>query len=197
MYLYRVIDKKRYLNGNYDNISGKIGVNTFDYKDGEEYIHFFILPEAAEIYQGLRFVNINSDSVITRWDIPYVLLKDSFGVGIYRWYSPFCKHPFLEVRLNKNVLKREMVVDVSDVVLDEWRDEIIYNRYLNSVRVIDMEGECLEYPLFIDFKDNVRYQVERNPVINPKFNFLNYFPLEDLQKEGLKNDYENKNIAKR
>lgn len=49
MKLYRVIQAENNIKNNDCN-----GVNTFKYSKNEEYIHFFLLPEHAEIYQKLR-----------------------------------------------------------------------------------------------------------------------------------------------
>ena len=50
MKLYRVIQSD-------DDIKNEdfSGVNTFEYTENEEYLHFFVLPEHAEIYKQLKY----------------------------------------------------------------------------------------------------------------------------------------------
>ena len=50
----------------------------------------------------------------------------------------------------------------------------------------------MEHPLYFDCNESFIDQLELHPRLNPKFNFLNYFPVEDLVKEGLSNDYDAK-----
>lgn len=190
MYLYRVIEKERFLSGKLDNKEreNKV-VNTFDY-DGEEYIHFFVMPEDAGLYQEYEFSKEKKKSFITRWNIPYSVIKDNFGVGLYRYYSNYID-PILEVRINKKELKNGMIEECSKVLYDGWENEAIHNRYLRCLG-LDISYVHMEHPLSFDCDGDWYDQLENNPTINPNFNFLNYFPVEDLEKEGLSNDYEKK-----
>ena len=193
MYLYRVIEKERFLNGKIDNEKSETGiVNTFEYDD-EEYIHFFVMPEDAELYQEYVFSDKKKDSFITRWNIPYSLIKDNFGVGLYMYYSNY-NDPLLEVRINKKDLKRSMLEECSKVMHDDWNNQAIHNRYLKCLG-LELSKVHMEHPLYINFDEDWFDQLEQHPRLNPKFNFLNYFPVEDLEIEGLSNDYTKKDDA--
>ena len=183
MYLYRVVEKDKYVQGKV--INGYFeGVNTFAYNNIQDYLHFFVLPESAEIYQQLKYKNANKESVVLKCDIPYSFLKDNFGVGMYSWYKLKAKSPFLEVRLNKFDFENSMVIEVADKVKEEWKNEAIYNRYLN--KVIYGSSVNRDNPISITFDSNFSiHKVE----LKPTFNFLNYFPLDQLKKENLENDY--------
>lgn len=190
MLVYRVIEKDKYEEGKITNSTWS-GYNTFNYDNGEEYIHFFLLPESASIFQKLRYMNCKIDSIATKWDIPYKLLKDNFGAGMYRYYDSKILHPFLEVRVKKSDLKKEMMVD-SNETFDEWFNEEIHNRYLESV--VNAGKNYLRIKNFqellsFDYNKNIEDQLTKNPKLNPKFNFLNYFPKSELDKEGLESDY--------
>lgn len=182
MFLYRVIEKERYIKGKIANNVWE-GMNTFNYYNNEEYLHFFLLPELADIYQLLKYRNNNKDSVVIKCDIPYFLIKDNFGVGMYRWYDPKVRSPFLEVRLNKNVFDNNMIIEVSDKVEDSWKNKAIYSRYLN--KLINSRNELHDMPVKILLEDEIVADVQ----LNKEFNFLNYIPLEQLKKENLENDY--------
>ena len=190
MYLYRVIDHDRFLNGQIDNekSENKI-VSTFEYDD-EEYIHFFILPEDATMYQKDVFSGKNKASFVTRWDIPYSVIKDSFGIGLYTYYSSYLD-PVLEVRVKRNELKRDMLKECSKEIHEGWKNKTIHDRYLRCLG-LELSRTYIENPLYLDYDGDWYEQFEVNPRLNPKFNFLNYFPVEDLKEEGLSNDYSGK-----
>ena len=190
MYLYRVIDQERFLNGQIDNEKNenKI-VSTFEY-DGEEYIHFFILPEDAEMYQKHVYADKKKQSFITKWDIPYSVIKDNFGIGLYTYYSSYLD-PVLEVCLNRNELKRDMLKECSKEMYEGWKNKTIRDRYMKCLG-LELSKTYIENPLYLDYDEDWYEQFEVNPRLNPKFNFLNYFPVEDLEKEGLSNDYSSK-----
>jgi len=190
MLVYRVIEKDKYESGSLTN-SNWSGVNTFNY-DKEEYLHFFLLPESASIFQKLRYTNCKIDSIATKWDIPYELIKDNFGAGMYKYYDSIALSPFLEVKVKKNNLKKEMLVECSET-FDEWFDEEIYSRYMESVveagknfyRIKNFQEVVL-----VDYnKGSIIEQISQKPKLNPQFNFLNYFPKSELDKEGLESDY--------
>lgn len=169
MKLYRVIEEGITDFLNTDSIKG---VNTFHYDNDDQYIHFFVLPENAEIYQKLKYENINKKSIVLQCDLPLSLIKDNLGAGMYQWYFLGKRHPFLEVKIKKEDFKDDYIIDSSDKVKDEWKNKEIYNRYLihgiNNLEPITIKS-------FIPF----------NVEINPKFNFLHYFPKEDLEKEKI------------
>ena len=191
MYLYRVIEKESFLEGKLTNKKrDEERINTFNY-NGEEYVHFFVLPECAEIYQKLAYTNNGLESFITKWNIPYSLIKEGFGVGLYRYYSPKHRDPFLEVYISKNKLKRSMLEECSKEMYDGWKNNAIYNRYLECLG-LELSSKKMEHPLYFDCNESFIDQLELHPRLNPKFNFLNYFPVEDLVKEGLSNDYDAK-----
>ena len=181
MYLYRVMKRDRYLEGNITNEENK-GLNSFVYDEGEEYVHFFILPEFAESYQQKKYNIETNESVVLKCDVPYSIIKDNFGIGMYDWYSHF-PDPIAEVRLNKNEFNSNMVVDVYDSVPKNIKNKKIFDRYIKTAI------EDLYSPLYIDPNEDLFVQLEKKPIVNPEFNFLNYFSNEELEKENLTNDY--------
>ena len=184
MYIYRVIEKERFLDG---KITNKVwyGVNTFEYDQTEEYLHFFILPEHAEIFQTLKYKNNHVDSYVLQCEVPYSLIKDKFGIGMYKWYNARVKTPFLEVRIKKSDFTKQMVVGISPEVQDTWTNDAIYSRYLN--RIVNDSNPNKEFPVILKLNKNGLIE---NAKINPEFNFLNYFPLEQIKEENLTNDYD-------
>lgn len=183
MFLYRVIEKEKYINGNIVNTVWE-GANTFKYVSNQEYIHFFLLPESAQIYQLLKYKNRNIESVVIKCDVPYAVIENNFGVGMYRWYDPKIRSPFLEVRLNTEEFDKSMIIEVSDNVEEGWKNKTIYSRYLN--KIINRKNIHRDIPSSVTLND---YGEIEKVELNNGFNFLNYFPLEQLNKENLKNDY--------
>lgn len=183
MFLYRVIEKEKYINGKFIN---KVwdGVNTFNYDNNEEYLHFFLLPESAEIYQRLKYTNNDIESVVIKCDIPYSMIKNNFGVGMYRWYYPRTRSSFLEVRLNKKDFDNSMVIEVSDNVEECWKNKAIYSRYIN--KIINTRNINRDRPVKITLDNNGAIEKVE---LNEEFNFLNYVPLDQLGMENLENDY--------
>lgn len=188
MFLYRVVSKDTFLSrGTNDSFTG---INTFKYEDGEEYMHFFIIPELANVYQLLKYDNENEESIVLKCDLPYSLIKDNFGAGIYKYFNLRKRDPFIEVRIKKADFDKSMIVEMSDKVKEEWKNKAIYSRYMS--RIIKGNDECV-----VEYNDDFStYGAEKydHPSLNSNFNFLNYFPLKELEKEGLKNDYDNDDI---
>lgn len=179
MKLYRVVQSDNKIKN--DDFHG---INTFEYAENEEYLHFFVLPEHAEIYKQLKFTNNSIPSLIYQVDIPYEIIKDCFGAGMYTYYQPRIKHAFLEVRIKKQDFDKKYILSKSENIKPEWTNDEIYERYL--------------YHCVWDFNITEAYKnVEKCPVvnilsceslkvkINKDFNFLHYFPKNDLAKENI------------
>ena len=181
MYIYRVVDEYKYMSSNYLN-DGEHGVNSFEYEEGEEYVHFFVLPESAEIYQQDIEKNVGINTLILKCEVPYDLLKDNFGIGMYEWYGTV-KDPVLEVRLKKSDFNNDMIVGISHQMQPHWKNKKIYARYLENV------VDPVKHPLNVDSNKDVMSQMSSKPIVDPRFNFLNYFPNDQLQREGLRNSY--------
>ena len=178
MEIYRVVDKKNYLNGRISNGNiNKSVVNTFEYDD-EEYLHFFVLPEHAEIYQKRVYDSRGLDSLILKCDVPFSMLKDNFGAGMYKYYKKISVTPFLEVRLKAKDFDNKQVIGVAHEVPFFWKDEKIYNKYLNDV----VEGRGEESLLDIDLSKDIIEQIEVNPKLNKNFNFFEYFPRKEFNE---------------
>ena len=128
-------------------------------------------------------------TMILQCEVPYADLKDNFGVGMYAWYSTL-KEPVLEARLKKEMFDRSMIKGIAHRIPDVWVNGKIYNRYLKNVI------NNLEYPILIDPSKNVIDELEKKPVLNPEFDFLNYFPDSQLKEEGLINSYSGYNDNK-
>ena len=179
MKLYRVIQS----DNNIKNEDFK-GVNTFNYAENEEYLHFFILPEHAEIYKQLKYTNNSRQSWIYQVDIPYEVIKDCFGAGMYTYYHPKIKNAYLEVRIRKQDFDKKYIVDKAESVKPEWKNDEIFERYLyNCVWGI---GETKEYKYVEKCRPVIILSHESLQVkINKDFNFLHYFPKQDLIKENI------------
>ena len=162
----------------------------------EDYIHFFVLPESAQAYQSFKYSNKKIKSLIMQCDIPYELLKDNFGFGMYTRLEPESeysfvgnrgmlmmildtrvRYPFIEVRLNKGQFDNSMISDVSDTVKPEWLNPRIYNRYLKDV--VKRKHDVVS-PLYCCKNHHNPSRVKANE----DFKFLHYFPKSELNKEG-------------
>lgn len=175
MNIYRIVDKENYLNGIITN--EKVvdhNINTFEY-DGEEYIHFFVLPEHADIYQKSIYDRIGIYSLVLQCDVPYSLLKDNCGVGMYNYYNYESLIPFLEVRLNVNDFDNKFVIGVAHEVPDFWKNKTVYNRYLNNVVMGKGQGCVLDIDLYVDGMCK-----DVKPEVNENFNFFEYFEKKDI-----------------
>lgn len=166
MILYRVI-----LNAN--NISNpKInGLNSFNYQDNIEYLHFYILPENAEIIQLDKYYQ-GISTYILKCDIPYEIIKDNFGVGLYTWYYRFKKVPFLEVRIKKEDFIPNFIIDKSGYINALWKNHFIFERYLIN---------CIYNQTVFTYIDKSHSTLK----LRKDFNFLHYFSRDDLKKAGL------------
>ena len=166
MILYRVIPK------NNPTISNKKtkGINTFKYDEKIDYLHFFILPQNAYIYQLLQYGQNNIESIILKCDIP--LNKLTFGVGLYFWYYRFKRVPFLEARINTNDFQKEYIKEISSYVRHEWNNFEIFKKYLIN---------CIYNQKAFTYIDKENYIIK----LNPNYNFLEYFTKDDLEKENI------------
>lgn len=165
MKVYRVIkDEESLLN------EDTIGENSFNYEEGTEYLHFFILPENANTYQRVKYYNQGLSSTVYQCDIPYEILKDNFGVGMYLWYYEDHRTAFLECRIKKQDFKEEFIVDKAYGVPSEWENKHIYYRFLKN---------C------VDFNNALKNNIGEKIELNENFNFLDYFPKGDLEKEDI------------
>ncbi len=157
---------------NEEKFEKQTGLNTFDYNDEKEYYHFFILPENAEVYKHIKTQMENKTYYVFKCDIPYELIKNNFGVGMYNWYYPHKKTPFLEVRINKNDFNEGFILEKSPIVKKEWLNEEIYNRFMK---------DCVDSLKPINILNYDPLEVQ----LNKEFNFLDYFTKEDLEKENI------------
>ncbi len=171
MFVYRVIPRKNteYINEIFE------GINTFDYSEPCAWIHFFLLPEFAEALQEMKdYINDNPTDIL-KFDIPYYMLRDNFGVGMYKvtkWYPRIGRIPLLECRIKYRYLNKDWLVDRVPYVLDSWKNKEILDRYIFHCAY---NREC------INFFNSDTLVVQ----LNKHFNFLDYFPKEELEKEGL------------
>ena len=132
-----------------------------------------------------RYINKKEtgfSTLILKCEVPYSLLKDNFGIGMYSWYSAI-EDPVLEVRLKRENFNNDMIIGISHEMQPHWKNKKIYARYLDNV------VDPIKHPLYIDPEKDVLEQMFGKPVVDPRFNFLNYFPNDQLQKEGLRNSY--------
>ena len=171
MFVYRVIPRKNteYINEIWE------GINTFDYSEPATWIHFFLLPEFAEELKEMKSYIKEEPTDILKFDIPYQMLKDNFGVGMYKvikWYPRIGRIPLLECRIKYKDLKKEYFVDREPYVLEEWKNKEKLDRYIFHCAY---NKECIKY-----FNSDT-FEV----VLNKDFNFLDYFPKKELLKEGL------------
>ncbi len=170
MYVYRVIPRKNieYINPRWE------GINTFDYSEPIAWIHFFLLPEFAEELQDMKSYVNEEPTDILKFDIPYPLLENNFGVGMYKvtkWYPRIGRIPLLECRIPYKLLKKEYLVAREPFVKEEWKNKEILDRYILHCAY---NRECIKY---FNSDDLV-------VALNPHFNFLDYFPKSELVKEG-------------
>ena len=179
MKLYRVVQSDNKI-ANDDVING---VNTFDYVENEDYIHFFVLPEHAEIFKKLKFTNSNMESLIYQVDIPYEIIQDCFGAGMYVFCQPRVRHAFLEVRIKKQDFDKKYIVEKSENIKSEWKNDEVYERWFYH---------CVGGRFTKDYKYVERCQpvkilsfVDLKVELNKNFNFLHYFPKDDLAKENI------------
>lgn len=193
MYIYRIMDKGRFFDGSISNFQpSEPNVNTFEY-DGEEYIHFFVLPEQAGIYKKMFYDEKGLKSLTLQFSVPEYMLKDNFGVGMYRCKEDSMMVPFLEVRLKKKDLDREMIEEISSEMMDSWLDKDVYKQYSKDIEKI--EGE--KSPILLDITKNLIDQTEVNPKLNPNFNFFKYFPGTPECENNIKEEnYNNSKIRK-
>lgn len=168
MIVYRVVPKN-----SSDHEPMTDGVNTFDYEQGEQYLHFFILPENVEVFQLLAYKNRNIDSEILQCDIPFKLIKNNFGAGMYRWYDPKIRTAFPEVRIKAADFSEKFVVQKSDEVKKQWKDEKIYSKFMSDCT------ERKNSPVSILSFEPLKVKLRKD------FNFLDYFKKDDLIKEGI------------
>lgn len=175
MILFRVIPK------NNENILNEewSGVNTFNYEQDKEYIHFFILPENAEVFQLLKYKNNQIESIILKCDIPFYLLKDNFGAGMYRYYYPHKRTPFLEAKIQRQLFDKNFIVDTSEKIKDEWKNTEIFNRFM--FHCVSSHTDKTIPPILF----NTNVLEESKPNLNPNFNFLHYFTKQQLIKENI------------
>ena len=171
MFVYRVIPKTNteYINEIWE------GINTFDYSEPCAWIHFFLLPEFAEALQEMKDYIEDPPTDILKFDIPYYMLKDNFGVGMYKvtkWYPRIGRIPLLECRIKYKDLKKEWFIDREEHVLNSWKDKEILDRYILHCAY---NKECIRF-----FNPDT-LEVS----LNTHFNFLDYFPKSELEKEGL------------
>ena len=162
MILYRVIS-------NNNSNKTEFGINSFNY-NSDDYIHFFILPENAEIFQIGKYTIKNQKSLILKCDISYNLLE--FGVGLYSWYYHFKFVPFLEVRIKKKDFSTSFIMETSTYIKNEWKNTSIFKRYL--INCIYNQNVFT----YVNFKKN-------SIILNQNFNFLYYFNEFDLIKEQI------------
>jgi len=174
MILYRVVqedwEERKGINDNFD------GWNTFDYSDNQKYMHFFILPECAKIYQKLKYENLNKKSLILKCNIPFSLIKNNFGCGMYRWFKPHIRTPFLEARIKYEEFNESMILDVTESAINDWENKEIYERFLFTTVY---HTDCSPIEIKLDEKNN------KTISLNPKFNFLHFFPKEQLIAENI------------
>ena len=157
MILYRVIPKEKQ--------ETEKGINSFTYDD-KEYIHFYILPEHAEIIQIHKYYIKDKKSYILKCNIPYQLLE--FGIGLYSW-NGYKNIPFLEARIKKNDFLETYILGIYNKVNEKWKNHKIYERYLVY---------CV-YSNFFKFIKNDKV------IFNSNFNFLHYFNIDDLNFENI------------
>jgi len=171
MFVYRVIPRNNteYINEIWE------GINTFDYSKPISYIHFFLLPEFAEALQEMKDLVGDPPTDVLKFDIPYSILKDNFGVGMYKvskWYPRIVRIPLLECRIEYKIFKKEWLVDREPHILDSWKNKEILDRYILHCAY---NKECIKY-----FNSDTL-----EVALNTHFNFLDYFPISELIKEGL------------
>ena len=154
-----------------NNLNTEFGINTFNYQNEEKYIHFYILPEHADILQIHKYYINNIDSYILKCNIPYKLLE--FGIGLYN-VNNYKKIPFLEARVKLKDFKKEYLIEKQNMVLATWYDSNIFERYLINC----VYNKCF---YFIDKKNDIIK-------LNNNFNFLYYFKKDDLERENIKVD---------
>lgn len=177
--VYRVMNPNNFFDGCMTNSKPyELNANTYEYNDGEEYVHFFILPEQADLYKKMFYDEHLFKSVVLQCDIPEGLIKDGLGVGMYRLKEDTMMEPFLEVRLKAEDFDMSMVTSISEKMVRDWYNKEIYNKYQKAIEKIEWDKS----PILVDVSKNVRYQTEVQPKLNPKFNFFDYFPREDMRK---------------
>lgn len=165
MKLYRVVhDEKKLLNEKF------LGHNSFEYEKGVDYIHFFLLPENAISFQRVMYYNQGLDSRVLQCDIPYEIIKDNFGVGLYGWYLEDKRTPFLECRIKAKDFKKKYIKKVEYEVDPAWENKDIYYRFLKS---------CVDNTDPIERLNGIKI------ILNKDFKYEDYFPKEDLEKEGI------------
>lgn len=150
MHLYRVLEKQNSILN-----QEKRGWNFFDYDEDVKYLHFFILPEHAEIYQKVMYKN--TDSYVMQVDIPYHVISPHFGLGKYMWYFPDEASYFLEVRIPLSEFKTEYIKVVRNNVSLKWKNPHIYKRYLNNM-VYDNQKVIYEH--YFPFEDLRNEKIE-------------------------------------
>ena len=174
MILYRVVQEdwkeRKGINDDFD------GWNTFDYSDNQKYIHFFLLPECAKIYQQLKYQNQNKKSLILKCNVPFCLIKDNFGCGMYRWFDPHIRTPFLEARIKYEDFDENMILEIKESLPDDWENKEIYERFL---AVTVYHCGCSPVEIKLDEHNNKKIS------LNSKFNFLHFFPKEQLIAENI------------
>lgn len=118
MKVYRYLCEEEYnniLNSNLDKIGheyhGKKLSNTFNYKQGEKYLHFFknkkSISEIQKIYR-----KDGKDYYICTFNIPILILLKGMGKGYYetRGYDTYCESK-REFILNVKDFKPEFLID--------------------------------------------------------------------------------------
>jgi len=167
MILYRIIENKNF--GISNPKKSKFYLNTFDYDENVDYLHFFILPENVDALQSGKFL-FNKESIILRCDISIELLE--FGIGLYTWYYRNKFVPFLEVRIKKSDFQNSFIKETSSYIKDEWKNIEIFKRYLVN---------CIYNQNAFTYTNTKKTKL----TINPDFNFFDYFNKSDLENEHL------------
>jgi len=163
MFLYRVVlkDNTKIINSPWK------GINTFQYENNKEYLHFYFFPEHAEFLQKTKYYN--KESTIIKCDIPLDLLE--FGIGLYNYYFTFQKSPFLEARIEYDKFDESFIIEKKDTIDDNWKNPLLYKRYLKKCvygdkpyYIIDKNDITISIVNDFDFL----YYIDENYYINKK-----------------------------
>ena len=162
MFLYRVVlkDNTKIINSPWK------GINTFQYENNKEYLHFYFFPEHAEFLQKTKYYN--KESTIIKCDIPLDLLE--FGIGLYNYYFTFQKSPFLEARIEYDKFDESFIIEKKDTIDDNWKNPLLYKRYLKNC----VYGDKPYYIINKNDSKNSGYNTNRQSKIKI-YNFPNIF----------------------